>query len=237
MYTLFRSIFTTDLIGSFFASLLLAGVCLAGAGCDGGGANGGPEQEDTTPPSAPSDLSASPSNGTVALSWDGVDDASTYNVYRDTASTNSISGSPLDTDVSETSYEDSDATNGTTYYYRVTAVDSADNESDGSSEVEGIPFAPPSDLAGTSRDAEIGLSWVPAAGAARYNVYRSTSSTDGIDGEPLAAGVSDTTYTDEDATNGTTYYYRVTSVNPKDAESTASDEVSKTPFDDPPNRP
>ena len=41
---------------------------------------------------------------------------------------------------------------------------------------------------------------------------------------------------DETAENGTKYYYRVTTVNPEDEESAASNEVERTPFSDP-NRP
>jgi fibronectin type 3 domain-containing protein len=68
-------------------------------------------------------------------------------------------------------------------------------------------------------------------------VYRSASSTDGAEGEPLATGVAETSYSDSTAENGTKYYYRVTSVNPNGAESDASSEVEKTPFSDPPDRP
>jgi fibronectin type 3 domain-containing protein len=83
----------------------------------------------------------------------------------------------------------------------------------------------------------VALSWDAAAGADTYNVYRRTSSTDGAEGEPLATGVAETSYADTDAKNGTTYYYRVTSVNSSGAESDASSEVEKTPFSDPPDRP
>ena len=54
---------------------------------------------------------------------------------------------------------------------------------------------------------------------------------------PVAEGETGTSHTDIDAENGTTYYYRVTSVNAEEAESSASNEVEKTPFSDPPDRP
>ncbi len=52
----------------------------------------------------------------------------------------------------------------------------------------------------------------------------------------FSLGVSEAAYTDTSAENGTKYYYRVTSFNPEE-ESSASNEVEKTPFSDPPTGP
>jgi fibronectin type 3 domain-containing protein len=226
---------TTQLFTLLLTGVLVAGLSLTSAGCDGGGSNGngGPDQQDTTPPSAPSNLAADASDAFVSLSWTAVDDAAAYNVYRATSSTDGVSGSALETGLSRASYADETAENGTTYYYRVTAVDTAGNESDGSGEVQSTPFATPGGLTGQSGDAQIELSWSAAAGAATYNVYRSTTSTGGAEGDPLATDVSQASYTDTAAENGTKYYYRVTAVNPEDEESDASGEVAKTPFSDP----
>jgi fibronectin type 3 domain-containing protein len=174
------------------------------------------------------------------LSWDTADGADSYRVYRDTSSGVGASSDPLDTDVSSAEYTDETAENGMEYFYAVTAVASDGGESaesDASGEAEVIPFAAPSGLAGTSGDSEVTLSWDAAAGADTYSVYRSTSSTDGAEGDPLATGVAEASYADTTAQNGTKYYYRVTSVNPNGVESDASSEVEKTPFSDPPDRP
>jgi len=66
-------------------------------------------------------------------------------VYRGTNSGVNASGDPLASGLSETAYTDSSAENGTTYYYVVTAVDTAGNASDPSSEVEKTPFDDPPD--------------------------------------------------------------------------------------------
>jgi len=229
-----------------FIALLSLGLVLLAPGCglfggNGGGGSGTGDGDgdgdgdgtDTTAPAVPSNVSADARDGSVALSWDAVDEADTYNVYRSESSTDGAEGSPLNTDISGTSYEDTDVSNGTTYYYRVTAVDSEGNESDGSGEAQSIPFAAPMALEGTSGDAQVELSWSGGAGAETYSVYRSTSSTDGATGDPLTTGRSETTFTDSTAENGTTYYYRVTSVNPDEEESTASNELKKTPFAEP----
>ena len=217
--------------------LLSLPACDSGGNGGNGGNGGGPS---LSAPAAPSGLEATPQDGAVQLGWDAVDGADTYNVYRGTSSGVDGSGSPLDTGIDQTSYADETAESGTEYFYAVTAVASGGGESaesDASGEAEAIPFAAPSGLEGTSRDSEVALSWDAAAGADTYSVYRSTSSTDGAEGEPLATGVAETSYADTTAENGTKYYYRVTSVNPNGAESDASSEVEKTPFSDPPARP
>ncbi|MCD1261315.1 cellulase family glycosylhydrolase [Paenibacillus athensensis] len=92
----------------------------------------------TTPtvPAAPSGLSATAGNAQVALSWSPSAQATGYNVKRATAS-----GGPYTTvaaGVSGTSYTNTGLTNGTTYYYVVSAVNSA-GESANSSQVSAVP--------------------------------------------------------------------------------------------------
>ena len=193
-----------------------------------------------TAPAAPSGLEAAPQGDAIQLSWSAPGGADTYNVYRGTSSGVDGSGSPLDTSIDQTSYTDETAEEGTEYFYAVTAVASGGGESaesDASGEAEAIPFAAPSGLEGTSQDSEVALSWDAAAGADTYSVYRSTSSTDGAEGEPLATGVAETSYADGTAENGTTYYYRMTSVNTSGAESSASSEEEITTFYEPPGQP
>ncbi len=73
-----------------------------------------------------------------------------------------------------------------------------------------------------------------------YRVYRSTSSCVGVSGSPLDTGVSSADRTDGTAENGQPYYYVVTAVaeeGGETAESAPSNEVEKTPFSNPPDRP
>ncbi|WP_240333612.1 fibronectin type III domain-containing protein [Salinibacter ruber] len=194
----------------------------------------------TVPFASPSGLSANPGDGSTQLSWEPAGGADSYNVYRGTSSGVDASGSALSTGVSSSEYTDETAQNGTEYFYVVTAVASEGGESAESApsgEAVVLPFAAPSGLEGTSRDSEVALSWDAAAGADTYNVYRSTSSMNEAEGEPLATGVAETSYVDTAAKNGTKYYYRVTSVSPSDTESSASGEVEKTPFSEPPGQP
>ena len=73
----------------------------------------------TTAPAAPTALTAIAGTNRVGLQWTGVSGAQSYNVKRGT----SASG-PFTTlaNVANTSYQDTTAVNGTTYYYVVTAL-------------------------------------------------------------------------------------------------------------------
>jgi fibronectin type 3 domain-containing protein len=217
------------ILHTLLAGVLAVGLAAFGAGCGGAGSGSAPD--------APAALEADAQDASVSLSWEANEDAEVYNVYRATSSTSGAEGDPTAGGVSGTSYTDDAVENGQTYYYRVTAVDDNDNESDPSGEVPSTPFATPSGLAGTSADAEIELEWSASAGAESYNVYRSESPTDGVTGDPIATEVSEMTYPDSDVTNGTKYYYRVTAVNPEGEESDGSGEIAKTPFSSPPDRP
>jgi len=100
--------------------------------------------------------------------------------------------------------------------------------------------ASPSGLEATSQDGAIGLDWGASSGADTYRVYRSTSSGTGSSESPLETGISSADYVDDAAENGRKYYYVVTAVasdGAKTAESDPSNEVEKTPFPNPPDRP
>ena len=86
------------------------------------------------------------------------------------------------------------------------------------------PLAP-TGVAATAGNASTGLVWNELANATSYNIKRATSSSG-----PYATigAISTTTYTDQSALNGTTYYYVITGVNPS-RESANSAEVSATP--------
>ncbi|UCG47482.1 MAG: hypothetical protein JSU94_18600, partial [Phycisphaerales bacterium] len=95
---------------------------------------------DTTPPAAPTGLSATAGDATVSLDWNdnGEGDLDGYNVYRSTTSGGGYSrlnGSLL----SSSDYTDNSVSNGTTYYYVVTAVDTSSNESGYSNEASATP--------------------------------------------------------------------------------------------------
>lgn len=104
------------------------------------------------------------------------------------------------------------------------------------------PPGAPSGLSAQSQDAAVDLEWneVQPGDLAGYNVYRSTSSIEGISGmAPVNrdSAISEVTYTDEGVENGSAYHYVVTAVDEAGNESNSSSEVEVTPFSDPPGRP
>ena len=96
------------------------------------------------PPAPPDGLSATAGDGQVGLDWaDNTEpDLAGYNVHRSTTS-NLGSYSQVASQVVASEYTDTGLTNGTTYYYTVTAVDGAGNQSADSEEASGTPEAEP----------------------------------------------------------------------------------------------
>src|SRR3984885_4029490 len=127
-------------------------------------------------PSAPTGLAATAGNAKVSLTWAASASASSYHVKRSTTS-------GAETQISaptSANYTDTGLSNGTKYYYMVSAVNSG-GESANSSEVSATPVAPlsapatPTGLQATGGNAQVNLSWNASAGAATYNVKRSTT--------------------------------------------------------------
>ena len=107
------------------------------------GESGNSNQASATPtapvqiPSVPTGLQATPGNAQVALAWSASTGAASYHVKRTTTS-----GGPY-TQIAApagASYTDTGVTNGTTYYYVVSAVNTA-GESANSSQVSATPAA------------------------------------------------------------------------------------------------
>jgi len=197
------------------------------AGCGSVSSNGGGGGGGTQPPAAPAGLQASPGNAQVTLTWNASTGATSYNVKRSTTN-----GGPYTTIASPAtpSYTNTGLTNGTPYYYVVTAVNSA-GESGPSSQATATPAASvsipptPTGLQATAGNAQISLTWNASTGATSYNVKRSTTS-----GGPYTTIASPATpsYTNTGLSNGTPYYYVVTAVNSA-GESNPSSQATATP--------
>jgi fibronectin type 3 domain-containing protein len=97
---------------------------------------------DSIAPSAPTNITANSGDSVVLLDWNdnSESDLAGYNIYRsESPGTNYVK---LNTALLTASdYTDIDIANGITYYYVVTAVDNASNESDDSDEVSATPGA------------------------------------------------------------------------------------------------
>lgn len=126
---------------AFIALSLIAALALTGCSGGGGGDNGGGGQ----PPSAPSGVSATPGNGQVMVSWNGVSGATSYNIYMASAAGisksnyTSLAGGMKHSGATSP-FIHTGLTNGTTYSFVVTAVNAA-GESEESDEVQATPDA------------------------------------------------------------------------------------------------
>ncbi len=224
-------------------SNIAAALCLALlAGCGGGDSATGPgpsaagvsspttvATNSTLPALAavPANLTATSGNGSVALAWTASSGATGYNVKRSTTK-----GGPYTqlTSVMSPSYADSAVTNNLTYYYVVTAVDSAGESAD-SAEVAVIPdptitIPPvPTALVAVAADAKVTLTWTASSGATTYGVKRATT---GSGPYKQVAAPASAAYTDTAVTDGTTYYYVVSALDSA-GESANSAQVSALP--------
>jgi fibronectin type 3 domain-containing protein len=175
---------------------------------------------------APTGLVATAADAQVTLRWSAVTAATNYHLKRATAS-----GGPYVqiANVSWTGYTDVGVDNGVTYFYTVSAVESA-VESANSSQVTAKPIAvttlpAPTGLVATAGNSRVTLRWSATSTATSYRVKRATAV-----GGPYTqiAAPEWNGYTDIGVTNGVTYYYLVSAVETS-GESANSADVSAMP--------
>ena len=179
-------------------------------------------------PTAPTGVMATPGNGSVTLSWTAPSTATGYYVKRATTS-----GGPYTTvaAITGSSYLDAGLTNGTTYYYVVSAANTY-GEGANSTEASTVPSASgtqpsaPTGLMATPGDASVALNWTAPSTTTGYNVKRATTSGGSY---TTVATPTNAFYLDTGLTNGTTYYYVVTATNIY-GESASSTEASAAPI-------
>ena len=177
----------------------------------------------TTPLAAPA-VTAAASDKVVALSWAAVPGAATYNVYR-SLTPGGEGTTPYAAGDANTTFTDTGLTDGTTYYYQVTAADPL-IEGSGSAETPATPAATvvtpptyptappptPTGLTATWSGKAVVLTWNPSPGATAYNIYRGTTHA-GESLTPYAYSVAGTSFTDTNVTANTAYYYYITAIN------------------------
>ena len=155
----------------------------------------------------------SASSGKPMLTWNAVEGATSYRIYR---STSKGSGYSLLGTTTATSYTNTGAKAGTTYYYRVKAVNDAglspySNIVSGQSKaVTPKPSAPVVKIGNSAASGKPMLTWNAVSGATSYKVYRATSQNGTYS---LLGTVTATSYTNTGAKAGTTYWYKVKAVN------------------------
>ena len=170
-------------------------------------------------------LGNSATSGKPMLTWNAVYGATSYRIYR---STSKGSGYSLLGTVTTTSYTNTGAKAGTTYYYRVKACNDAGLSPYSnivSGQVKSVtpkPSAPVVKIGHSASSGKPQLTWNAVSGATSYKVYRATSQNGTYS---LLGTVTATSYTNTGAKAGTTYYYKVKAVNSA-GESAYSNTVS-----------
>ena len=202
-----------------------------------------PSEPVSTEPSAPDSTPAIPrltANGgdrQVTLIWNTISKADSYNIYWSTSSGVGLGDNKIEISTESTSsYIHSNLVNGTTYYYRITAENTA-----GPSALSAEVFATPQEIisapdASTGVSASAGegtvtISWNSVTGANSYNIYWSQTPGTASSGTKIS-NVTSTSYIHRNLTAGTTYYYVVTAQNAGGESIPSSPEVNATPISD-----
>ena len=161
----------------------------------------------TPTPAAPVvKIGHSASSGKPMLTWNAVSGATSYKVYRATSQNGTYS---LLGTVTATSYTNTGAKAGTTYYYKVKAVNSA-GESAYSNVVSGKTTVTTLTMGHSAASGKPMLTWKAVSGAASYKVYRATAKNGAYS---VINTTKALTYTNTGAALGTTYYYKVEALN------------------------
>jgi len=129
-----------------------------------------------------------------------------------------------------TGYTDTALTNGTTYFYQVTArnaVGESGRSAETSARPATVPTAPRSPSAGMNSTKGVNLTWTApssngGSAVTGYRIYRSTAT--GTETFLIAVG-NVTSYNDRATTSGVRYFYKITAVNAV-GESPRSTEVN-----------
>jgi len=187
---------------------------------------------DTTPPAAPTSLSATASSQTqINLTWTAATDnvgVTGYRVERcQGASCNTFTEIATPTTAS---FNDTGLTAGTSYSYRARAADAAVNLGPYSNIASATTLPPtpaaPTGVSAAPGNTQVLLSWPAVAGATSYNVYSSATAPATTAGTKTTVPTPGATLSP--LTNGTPIYAAVTAVN-AGGESALSNQVCGVP--------
>ena len=146
----------------------------------------------------------------VRINWKAVANAKTYQIYR---KTQEGKWTTLTNKETGTTYTDTTAENGKTYYYTVRALngDMRSPSYDGNKKITCIRTLGNVELGEFKNTSDgVQINWKAVANAKRYQIYRKTPEGKWT---TLTNKETGTTYTDTTAENGKTYYYTVRALN------------------------
>lgn len=168
------------------------------------------------PPDAPSGVAASADQfcDRVELTWNASVDADDYDVYRNTVD-NSGSASLLQGAVVATSFDDTTATPGTSYFYWVQACNGAGCSGFSSPSASGSIAPGVGQVVGVnasdSNCSSVQVTWTALLNATNYDVFRNTVDESGS--ATMIGSAGSTSFNDNTAVADTTYFYFVRGTN------------------------
>ena len=153
-------------------------------------------------------ISCKASTGKPVLTWEAVDGAAKYEVWRAYSKNGTYYKMGTTTG---TTYTNTGAVANTTYYYKVKAIGTNTYATSAFSTVVNMTCdcAQPVVTVSLNSAGKPRLSWDVVDGAVKYEVWRSTSKDGTYYRQGSTAG---TTYTNTGAVSGTTYYYKVRAI-------------------------
>jgi fibronectin type 3 domain-containing protein len=184
-----------------------------------------------TVPAAPSGVSATGGTRQVTVAWPAVAGATSYNIYWATTSGVTKTNGTRITGATSPAVHSS-LTDGTTYYYIVTAVnsigESAPSAQFSAATLSATPTVPatPTGVGATGGTRQVTVTWPAVSSATSYNLYWSTTSgVTTVTGTKIAGATSP--YIHSGLADSTAYYYVLTAVNSA-GESASSAQVTAT---------
>jgi hypothetical protein len=213
-------------------------------------ADDGIDENDTTPPAVPTGLAVDENKSvedTIKIAWTAnrEKDFDFYCVYRAEFADQESNYQLIDETISNY-YLDVGVGYDTTYYYRISAVDKNDNESDKSEAVSFQPYnvympATPSNFTAygynipEESEPRIDLSWSANTESdfSHYNIYRDVKASFPLDEDHLLTQTNDLQYTDFEVTIGEKLYYRITAEDKGELSSNPTASRSDAPLPQP----
>ena len=164
-------------------------------------------------------------SGKPTLRWDAVDGATRYYIYRSTDGGNTYA---FFDGTSSTSYTNTGAEAGYTYYYQVKAITSRSTYAD--SALSAVKYItcdcaqPVVSICCSASSGKPSLSWSAVNGATKYYIYRSTD-----DGNTYTFydSTTNTSYTNLSTQAGYTYYYKVKAITSRSTYADSAQSAAK----------
>ena len=119
-------------------------------------------------------------------------------------------------------------------FFSLTIISCSKKDDDSSSSSSATTLSPPSDLTAAGAASQVTLDWTAVSGASSYTVYWDNST--GVSSSSTAiTSVSTDNYTHSSLDNGTTYYYKVATVDSAGTGTLSSEVNAATPLPAPDN--